>query len=64
MAAVSGVLVERASSSSLSYDYSPAFLLMAICWSLDLVVVWGLKVPETKGEDNSNPWADVGALLH
>ena len=42
MAVVSGWLVEVDSRGSLQYDYSVAFLIMALCWGLDLVVVAGL----------------------
>ena len=31
---------------------------MAVCWGLDLLVVAGLKVPETRGV-SANPWAEV-----
>lgn len=31
---------------------------MALCWGLDLVVVAGLEVPETRGV-SPNPWAEV-----
>ena len=42
MAAISGWLVELDSRDSLQYDYSVAFLIMAVCWGLDLLVVAGL----------------------
>ena len=58
MAVVSGWLVEVDSRGSLQYDYSVAFLIMALCWGLDLVVVAGLNVPETRGI-SSNPWSEV-----
>ena len=58
MAAISGWLVELDSRASLQYDYSVAFLIMAVCWGLDLVVVAGLNVPETRGV-STNPWAEV-----
>ena len=58
MAAISGWLVELDSRTSLQYDYSVAFLIMAVCWGLDLLVVAGLNVPETRGV-STNPWAEV-----
>ena len=76
MAAISGWLVELDSRDSLQYDYSVAFLIMAVCWGLDLLVVAGLDeiflkvltssspgldVPETRGV-STNPWAEVMIL--
>ena len=58
MAAISGWMVELDSRASLQYDYSVAFLIMAVCWGLDLLVVAGLNVPETRGV-STNPWAEV-----
>ena len=59
MAALSGWLVGRDSSASLQDDYTSAVGLMVVCWGLDLLVVRGLPVPETRGVAD-NPWKEVG----
>ena len=58
MAALSGWLVERDSLAGLQDDYTSAVGLMLVCWGLDLLVVRGLAVPETRGVAD-NPWREV-----
>jgi len=62
MAVVAGYLMDRNSEHSLLYDYSIAFKIMFICWFMDLLVVYRLRVPEHAGKSR-NPWLEVWSLL-
>ena len=62
MAAVSGYLVDLASQDSLLYSYQPAFTIMLVCWTADILVVSSLQTPP-QAVTATNPWADVASLL-
>lgn len=58
-----GYMVDQFSSDSLLYNYTPAFAVMAVLWTLDVLVLTKLQIPESSNVSTQNPLRDVGRLL-